>query len=233
VENGRQSNAGKFSACLFLRHVEKCFDIYIVDQSIILPYFLFMLQPHIVLEESFPHTFENAPTSFALSLVCLHLPENTCEARNVRERRKCELILSNNYFLHIFFCLGQFNDVIRPSNSVRLPASLRHIPGTSRDQGEGTQPPSLLCRDAHTKRQATQHGCLPSLLGNGDRGIEIMFGEEKKIFVLGQQGQLRQDKNLLYRHDKPNEPTKKELFHLSSLSPYTPQFQQSAGVTPL
>jgi hypothetical protein len=26
---------------------------------------------------------------------------------------------------------------------------------------------------------ATQHGCLPSLLGNGDKGIERVYGEEK------------------------------------------------------
>jgi hypothetical protein len=37
-------------------------------------------------------------------------------------------------------------------------------------------------RDTHTKRQATQHGCLPSLLGDGDKGIEIVYGEEEKIF---------------------------------------------------
>jgi hypothetical protein len=31
----------------------------------------------------------------------------------------------------------------------------------------------------HNKRQVTQHGCLPSLLGDGDKGIEILYGEEK------------------------------------------------------
>jgi hypothetical protein len=31
----------------------------------------------------------------------------------------------------------------------------------------------------HIKRQATQHGSLPSLLGVGDKGIEIVYGEEK------------------------------------------------------
>jgi hypothetical protein len=30
-------------------------------------------------------------------------------------------------------------------------------------------------------RQATQHGWLPSLLGDGDKEIEIVFGEEKNI----------------------------------------------------
>jgi hypothetical protein len=39
--------------------------------------------------------------------------------------------------------------------------------------------------ETHTKRQATQHDCLPSFLGDGDTGIEIVYGEEKKYFVLG------------------------------------------------
>jgi hypothetical protein len=29
--------------------------------------------------------------------------------------------------------------------------------------------------EAHTKRQATQQAWLPSLLGDGDKGIEIVF----------------------------------------------------------
>jgi hypothetical protein len=35
--------------------------------------------------------------------------------------------------------------------------------------------------ETHTKRQATQHDCLPSLLGDEDKGIEIVYGEEKNI----------------------------------------------------
>jgi hypothetical protein len=34
---------------------------------------------------------------------------------------------------------------------------------------------------AHTKRQATQHGCLPGFLDIGDTGIEIVYDEEKNI----------------------------------------------------
>ena len=34
----------------------------------------------------------------------------------------------------------------------------------------------------HTNIQATQQGCLPSLLGDGNKGIEIMYGEEKIFF---------------------------------------------------
>ncbi len=40
----------------------------------------------------------------------------------------------------------------------------------------------MLQPETHTKRQATQHGCLPSLLGDRDKGIEIMFGEQKKLY---------------------------------------------------
>jgi hypothetical protein len=39
--------------------------------------------------------------------------------------------------------------------------------------------------ETHIKRQATQHDCLPSLLGDGDKGIEKVYGEDKKYFVLG------------------------------------------------
>ncbi len=41
-----------------------------------------------------------------------------------------------------------------------------------------------LYKETHTKRQATQHGSLPSLLGGGDKGIEIMYGEEKNTVHL-------------------------------------------------
>jgi hypothetical protein len=39
----------------------------------------------------------------------------------------------------------------------------------------------LVQPERHVKRQVTQHGSLPSLLGYGDKGIEIVYGEEKNI----------------------------------------------------
>jgi hypothetical protein len=54
-----------------------------------------------------------------------------------------------------------------------------------------------------TKRQATQHGCLPSLLGDGDKGIEIVNGE-KKYFVLGRLEQPRQ-KKISWSNEPPKE----------------------------
>jgi hypothetical protein len=35
--------------------------------------------------------------------------------------------------------------------------------------------------ETHIKRQATLHGCLLSLLGGGDKGIETVYGNEKNI----------------------------------------------------
>jgi hypothetical protein len=86
----------------------------------------------------------------------------------------------------------------------------------------------------HTRRQAAQHGCLSSL--SADKGIEILYGEEKDILYWAELEQPSQNKNLLYRHDKPKEPIKKgrkDPFQWSSLSPHSPQFQQSEGAIPL
>ncbi len=43
----------------------------------------------------------------------------------------------------------------------------------------------ILFPETHTKRQATQHGYLPSLQGDGDKGIEIVCSEGKNNFELG------------------------------------------------
>ncbi len=82
--------------------------------------------------------------------------------------------------------------------------------------------------------QATQPGCLPSLLGDGDKKIEKMYDEEKH-FCTGWLEQPRQNKNLFYLHNKPHEPAKKGPlpFVRVLFDPPSPQFQQSAGVTPL
>jgi hypothetical protein len=37
--------------------------------------------------------------------------------------------------------------------------------------------------ETHTNRQATQHGCLSSLLGDRDKVIEIVNGEETNILI--------------------------------------------------
>jgi hypothetical protein len=83
--------------------------------------------------------------------------------------------------------------------------------------------------EIHTRRQATQHCCLPSLLGGGDKGFERV----EKIFYTGPTRAAKTEQKSLVParpHDKPNQPTKegpRDLFHLYSLSPHSPQFQQS------
>jgi hypothetical protein len=47
---------------------------------------------------------------------------------------------------------------------------------------------------------------MPRMLGDGDKLIEIMYGEEKNICT--GPTKARQDNKLLYRYDEPNEPTK-------------------------
>jgi hypothetical protein len=70
---------------------------------------------------------------------------------------------------------------------------------------------NLLYYQTHTKRQTTPHDCLPSLLGDGDKEIKIVYGEDKH-FVLGRLEQPRQNKNLLYRHDNPTDQSRKDPF---------------------
>ncbi len=56
-----------------------------------------------------------------------------------------------------------------------------------------------------------------------------MYGE-KTYFVLGRLEQPRQDKNLLYGHDKPNETIKEEpLSHVLFESPFAPVSTVSRG----
>jgi hypothetical protein len=62
--------------------------------------------------------------------------------------------------------------------------------------------------ETHIERQETQHDCLPSVMGDGDKKKEIAYSEENEIlYWAGRLEQRRQDKILLYRHDEPNEPT--------------------------
>jgi hypothetical protein len=76
--------------------------------------------------------------------------------------------------------------------------------------------------ETHTKRQATQHGCLSSLLSGGDTEIEIVNGERKKYYVLSRLEKPRQSKNLLYQHGKPNKPAKEgPLSFVLFESPFT------------
>ncbi len=89
-------------------------------------------------------------------------------------------------------------------------------------------PPPPLWSWTHTKRRATQHACLPSLLRDGDKGIEKVFGEEK-IFCAGPNKAAKPIQKSLVPARQFQRTNKETLFHLYSLSPYSPQFQSQQG----
>jgi hypothetical protein len=78
---------------------------------------------------------------------------------------------SNLYILYVFICIRYFEE----SQSV---VSFTDQPET------------------HIKRQATKHGCLPSLLGDEDKGIQKVYIEEK-IFCTGLARATKADKKSL------------------------------------
>jgi hypothetical protein len=83
------------------------------------------------------------------------------------------------------------------------------------------------------KRQATQHGCLPSLLGDGDKGIEKVYGEEKNILYWADESSQGRTKISCTGTTSPTNQPSKGPFHLYSLNTHSPQFQQSEGATSL
>ncbi len=89
--------------------------------------------------------------------------------------------------------------------------------------------------DIYYKRQATQPGCLPSLLGNRDKRIEIVQGEEK-LFCTGPTNVVKDSRQHLNSHVPAGQQAQRTNqgrtpFYLYSLSPHSNQFQQSAGAT--
>ncbi len=80
--------------------------------------------------------------------------------------------------------------------------------------------------ETHIQRQAALHDCLPRLL-------EIVYGEEKNIlYWADQSSQGRIGVSCTGTTSQMNQP-RKDPFHLYSLNPHSPQFQQSFGATPL
>jgi hypothetical protein len=68
----------------------------------------------------------------------------------------------------------------------------------------------------------TQQDWLPSLLGDWDKGIETVYGEEKTaVFCTEPTRAAKAEKNLLYRHGKPNKPRKGPLSLVLFESPFT------------
>ncbi len=52
---------------------------------------------------------------------------------------------------------------------------------------------------------------LPSLVGDGDKGIEIVY-DEKNVFCTGPTRAAKAEQKFVYRHDKTNKPTKEGPF---------------------
>jgi hypothetical protein len=67
----------------------------------------------------------------------------------------------------------------------------------------------------------------PSLLRDVDKGIKIVNGEGKNICTWSTE-QPKQNKNILYQHDKPNEPTKERPL---SFVLFKPQFTSVSTVS--
>jgi hypothetical protein len=99
--------------------------------------------------------------------------------------------------------------------------------GSRRENGGGSK--YALYTEIHTKRQATQQGFPHSLLGDGNKRIEIVYGVEK-IFCTGPTRAAKRNKNLLYLHDKSNKPTKERpLSFVLFESPFTSVSTVSRG----
>jgi hypothetical protein len=78
--------------------------------------------------------------------------------------------------------------------------------------------------DTHTKRQATQHGCLPSLIGDGDRGIEIVYGEEKYILYWATRAAKAEQKVSCTSTTRSTNQPRKDPIHLNPPSLHSLQF---------
>jgi hypothetical protein len=84
--------------------------------------------------------------------------------------------------------------------------------------------------ETHINRQATQRSFLPSLLGVGDKRIEIVYADGKKYFLLGRLEQPRQKKISCTGTTSPNYQTKEEpLSFVLFESPFTSVSTVSRG----
>ncbi len=84
-----------------------------------------------------------------------------------------------------------------------------------------------------TQGQATQHDCLPRLLGNGEKVKKCTVWKIKYCTGLTSAAKAGQNSIVpAWGAQRTNQP-RKDPFHMYSKSPLLPQFQQSAGATPL
>ncbi len=84
---------------------------------------------------------------------------------------------------------------------------------------------AIVTRDTYLETGDPARLSAHSLLWDGNKWMEIEYGEEKNILVLGRLQQPRQDKNLLYPTPQAQRTNRGRT--------NSPQFQESAGATPL
>jgi hypothetical protein len=79
----------------------------------------------------------------------------------------------------------------------------------------------------YTERQATLHGCLPSLLDDWDtKKLKLCAMRKNILYRADYRAAKAEQKSLVYDKTSPTNQPRKDPFHLSSLSPLSPQFQQ-------
>jgi hypothetical protein len=84
----------------------------------------------------------------------------------------------------------------------------------------------------HTKRQANQHGCLPCLMGDRDKEIEIVYGEAK-IFFTGPTRAAKAEQKSLTPARQVQRTSHKGPLSFDLFESPLPQFPKSTGATPI
>ncbi len=75
--------------------------------------------------------------------------------------------------------------------------------------GDGTEP----ITETHIKRQAARHDCLSSLLGDGDKWIEMVYREEKSILYCTDLSIQGRTKIPWTGHDEPTNQRRTDPIH--------------------
>ncbi len=93
----------------------------------------------------------------------------------------------------------------------------------SRDQKKnGYSSGEVVRPETHIKRQATRQDCLPSLLGNGDKWIDIVYGEEKNLLYWSDWSNQGSTKISCTGSTSPTNQPREDPLHLYSVSPHLP-----------
>ncbi len=97
---------------------------------------------------------------------------------------------------------------------------------------EGTKQYSMWFNQRHILREKRPStAACPACGGDEDRGIEILYGEEKNIFTEPIRAANAEKKSLVPAWQTKRSNQGNNSFHLYSFSPHSPEFLQSAGAT--